>query len=661
MDAETAYVFRHALLREVAMQLQPPTERAALHGTAFSILEAHYGAAGDPAVLDAGAAELAHHARMACGADSALPADTLEHLARKELYFAVRAATAAQRAFHHAEVMAWGRRVAEHPLATPAQAAAALLDAAAACSRTARLSEATDLQQQAMKTARQHGMQAEIARAARELAVSMFAAGRNGDGQRLMAEALEAARAAGDDDVLGATLLACARGDDTPGTEALLAEADALMARTGNLAGRAGILSTLASREHDRTGDTTRCVGLQGSALELARRAGAREQEASILVNTGVAYANASMAEDAEKTYRQALQLATAIGNRRYRAVLLHNLAQLERFFHGRPLPAVQLYEEAANEFREMEQTGEELDRRLAVTNLLANIGAFDRAEAHVARAAEIAQLAANDEWAARADRSLASLRLAQERYAEAAAAARRSLRTCTAGIPTGGAASASYDVLAAVAWQEGRLQEAMDFVTASLADFTLEPPQTTAWAVRLNRLGYRLLQGDATGALEDLAGVRTSFGPSGEAGLPLAHVFLRVLRPQVALCLAEAGEFTRAMAPPLVARMREVLAGGELSQYPARRRILERAEAALDELDRARAEGRPPRLFRGVMPETLPPLLRLALLESLKELQPEQHRRMQAENPALLKAMRQGTEGLAVPDWRSSAALGPP
>ncbi|KAF0247056.1 MAG: hypothetical protein FD180_173, partial [Planctomycetota bacterium] len=40
MIAETAYLFRHALLRDAAYQLQLPGDRARLHGIALRAIEA---------------------------------------------------------------------------------------------------------------------------------------------------------------------------------------------------------------------------------------------------------------------------------------------------------------------------------------------------------------------------------------------------------------------------------------------------------------------------------------------------------------------------------------------------------------------------------------------------------------------------------------------
>ncbi|CAG0991313.1 hypothetical protein PLCT2_02486 [Planctomycetaceae bacterium] len=59
--AETAYLFRHALMRDAAYQLQLPGDRAMLHVPAFSILEPIHGALASNAES---ALELAYHASV---------------------------------------------------------------------------------------------------------------------------------------------------------------------------------------------------------------------------------------------------------------------------------------------------------------------------------------------------------------------------------------------------------------------------------------------------------------------------------------------------------------------------------------------------------------------------------------------------------------------
>lgn len=65
MDAEYAYLFRHALVRAAAYELQPPGERAVLHAVALSLIEQVLRQTSGEAALDAAADDLARHAGAA--------------------------------------------------------------------------------------------------------------------------------------------------------------------------------------------------------------------------------------------------------------------------------------------------------------------------------------------------------------------------------------------------------------------------------------------------------------------------------------------------------------------------------------------------------------------------------------------------------------------
>ena len=67
MSAEVDYLFRHAVLRDAAYQLQLPIERARLHAAAFAAL-----AAATPAAPGPMAEDLADHARLGAPADASL-------------------------------------------------------------------------------------------------------------------------------------------------------------------------------------------------------------------------------------------------------------------------------------------------------------------------------------------------------------------------------------------------------------------------------------------------------------------------------------------------------------------------------------------------------------------------------------------------------------
>lgn len=111
MAAETAYLFRHALLREAAYSLQAPSARAALHRAALEVLEEM---AGRSEESDSWAEELAYHARAAQTQQS--KDSTALH--GRELHWLRRAAGFATRTWaNDAALDAW-QRMAAHSNAT---------------------------------------------------------------------------------------------------------------------------------------------------------------------------------------------------------------------------------------------------------------------------------------------------------------------------------------------------------------------------------------------------------------------------------------------------------------------------------------------------------------------------------------------------------------
>ncbi len=104
MDAEQAYIFSHALLREAAYQLQLPATRAKLHAVALDILE---GGRAPDQIPDFQCSELAEHARAA----GEFLTDA--RLSEREKTYVSRAAAFATRSWRHHEAMnAWLRLAA---------------------------------------------------------------------------------------------------------------------------------------------------------------------------------------------------------------------------------------------------------------------------------------------------------------------------------------------------------------------------------------------------------------------------------------------------------------------------------------------------------------------------------------------------------------------
>lgn len=118
-SAETAYLFRHALVRDAAYELQPPGDRALLHGLALAALEHAFG--GTPALetpqwlaefrphaSDAHALELSVHARLAADERDAA-------LLRKSAVYLRRAAYLEYAGYRDASALKLFAELAQHP------------------------------------------------------------------------------------------------------------------------------------------------------------------------------------------------------------------------------------------------------------------------------------------------------------------------------------------------------------------------------------------------------------------------------------------------------------------------------------------------------------------------------------------------------------------
>jgi tetratricopeptide (TPR) repeat protein len=117
--AETAYLFRHALVRDAAYELQPPGDRALLHGLALAALEDAFG--GTPALetpqwlaefrphaSDAHAQELSVHARLAAD-------DRDAALLRKSAIYLRRAAHLEFTGYRNASALKLLEELTQHP------------------------------------------------------------------------------------------------------------------------------------------------------------------------------------------------------------------------------------------------------------------------------------------------------------------------------------------------------------------------------------------------------------------------------------------------------------------------------------------------------------------------------------------------------------------
>ena len=363
LSAELAYLFRHALLRDAAYEMQLPSERAKLHELAFYLMEETFGGrAPAPAPLDAAAPveaaahptdsvalELVNHAGLALqGSGGAAELANLRRL------YLQRGAEHAGRAYQSdASASAW-ELLAE--LTDGASRGEALRRAASVRALSGRTAAAETLFERAVETQRQAGDRRMEGIALGGLANLASETGRPDRAEELYQQALQLMRDAGDRYSEGISL----------GNLALLYQ----------FTGRA----ELAEHTYERTLEIHRAVGNrryegialgnlallhrdQGrldqaergyeAALAIHREVGNRRSEGIILGNLAALYQDSQRPEQARDTYAAALAIHRELGNRRSEAIARGNFAGLQRFA-GRLDASRRGYEEALAMHREV-------------------------------------------------------------------------------------------------------------------------------------------------------------------------------------------------------------------------------------------------------------------------------------------------------------------
>ncbi|KAF0240548.1 MAG: hypothetical protein FD180_4879, partial [Planctomycetota bacterium] len=307
MNAESAYFFRHALMRDAAYQLQMPGDRAKLHALAFAAIERLAGGrAPEPATLDspenspfpehatdAFAGELSEHARLALvfSEKRSPPRDAADFERAKKLYLR-RAAELAVRGFQF------------RPARDLWQRYAGAVDGA----------EKGKALQRAASAARSGG----------EVHVA----------ERLLGEALALHRTFGDRRFEGKSLgnLAglCREMGRTAQAEQLHEQAILIHREVGDRRLEGNLVANLAGLYKD-TGRTALAERTYRRALALIRDSGNRGAEGDALGCLAILYHQTARAELAERTYGEALEIHRRSGDRRSEGIAKGNLAMLLR------------------------------------------------------------------------------------------------------------------------------------------------------------------------------------------------------------------------------------------------------------------------------------------------------------------------------------------
>lgn len=329
--AETAYVFRHALLREAAYQLQPPAQRARLHELALEAIPALFAPLGESAV-DQQAADLADHAMLAAIArrDSTGNLARLRELAVVEAHWLQRAAQHATAAYELSRALDCWNRVAALPDTTPALRALALVEGLRLRRGLGRVMEVTQLAPSVVQAAQQTGDARLQARALQIAALATLDTASPAQAETIGRKALEQAVAGGDE------LLIAGVGGNLAvymATQRRFEEARAqyqavleVFRRRRDWSEYATSLGNLANID-SQLGHYARSERAYRVALALARRHGNPRDLAHLYDKLGIVCAYQARDHDARKWMEQAVSWARRSGDRSSYGATLGNLA----------------------------------------------------------------------------------------------------------------------------------------------------------------------------------------------------------------------------------------------------------------------------------------------------------------------------------------------
>jgi tetratricopeptide (TPR) repeat protein len=341
VNAENAYLFRHALMRDAAYQLQLPRDRAPLHALAFAVIEELAGGpAPEPVTLarfpeldssahatDTLAHELAEHAQGA--AVAAEPGDAAP-LRKEYVKYLRRAADFAEKSFSFEAARARWQSLAG--AVTAGDRPICLHKAAMAASRDGKPAVAVELCEEAIAGFREHGELFFEGVACADLGKLLSDLGRTEEAMDRYLKALVILRETGNRKHEGMTMgnlaILHARSGRSDEAERGLQEALRIHRDLGNRKSEGFVYSNLATL-HFLAGRFGQAEQAYLEALAIHREGGNRRSEGVAMGNLAHIYASTGRLTEAEKTYEGAIQLHREVGDRAGEGVSLGNLGSL--------------------------------------------------------------------------------------------------------------------------------------------------------------------------------------------------------------------------------------------------------------------------------------------------------------------------------------------
>ncbi|MBX3460571.1 MAG: tetratricopeptide repeat protein [Planctomycetes bacterium] len=304
--AERAYLFRHALMRSAAYELQMPAQRASLHAFAAHALEDLHHAGVLAASVDL-FTELADHCHAA--------APVQPELRRRGLDYLLAAASRLEGKYQHRNEAAVNLRILDHPDATACVAADAARRAASATAIAHGYESAEELYLVATARASECADSRLSGRIAADHASNLSLLGRNHDAaacaDRAAAESPDPATLANLLTVKARSIGGLGRTDEAKG----LFRQAARLARDAASALDEGIaLANLASLEF-KSNEPELAYRNYRAAAELLEACGAKLQLCHTLGNLGSTYKRLGDRARARELYSQAARIARDCGS----------------------------------------------------------------------------------------------------------------------------------------------------------------------------------------------------------------------------------------------------------------------------------------------------------------------------------------------------------
>jgi tetratricopeptide (TPR) repeat protein len=417
MDAEQAYLFRHAVLRDAAYELQTPGQRALLHRTAALLI--HDYSEGKP--KGEFAEEVCRHVRIARDAK-----DTPE-LHQIELTSVEAAVSHTTRNWRHRDALSYLQRMAE--IGPPEQRIRALASMGTEHQFLGEIDKSIEVQRRAVGEAEPGSKDWRLTR--RALGRTLFLADQLDESERLLRECADECRRSGDVKVLlmvlndlASVLQRRARMEEA---RPIYEEAIDGYISHPDLPGLGNVLSNLGTLYFE-TGQFDKAAEYYRRALDAHRETDQHHSAGITLANLGAILRLLGDANGAERHYHEAIEVHGETGDVGHLADVYGKLANLYSQ-QGRNHEALELYFHAVASERER---GASVRLGLLLSNLGILYTAMERSaesEESFREALEILEGFGNQRLIAAAEGGLAENLLRSGRVDEALPLVRSSMQ----------------------------------------------------------------------------------------------------------------------------------------------------------------------------------------------------------------------------------------